>query len=64
VDDSPKLLPIPAAARRLGIGTTKLREIINAGHIVTVKIGDRRLLPVESVDAYADGLERQTPAHS
>jgi hypothetical protein len=66
----PKLLSLDGAARRLGIGTTKLREIIDAGEIPTVSIGikryadgtvtaARRLVPVEAVDAYADRLVRE-----
>jgi excisionase family DNA binding protein len=56
-----KLLPFDEAAHRLGIGITKLRELIDAGQIDTVRIGTkRRLIPVESVDAYADNLPRET----
>jgi excisionase family DNA binding protein len=66
-----KLLPIPEAAHRLGIGRTKLYELIAAGVIPTVRIGTmsygegppraaRRLVPVEAIDAYADSLARET----
>jgi excisionase family DNA binding protein len=55
-----KLLPFEEAAHRLGIGTTKLRELIAAGMVDTVRIGNkRRLVPIESVDAYADNLPRE-----
>jgi excisionase family DNA binding protein len=55
-----KLLPIPVAARRLGIGRTLMYELLGAGVIPTVRIGSkRRLVPVEALDAYADNLERE-----
>jgi excisionase family DNA binding protein len=61
-----KLLPIPDAAHRLGIGRTLMYELIAAGVIPTVRIGNkRRLVPVEALDAYADNLEREnTTSHS
>jgi excisionase family DNA binding protein len=55
-----KLLSIPDGAARLGIGTTKTKELIREGLIPTVKIGDRRLIPVEAIDAYADSLPRES----
>ena len=60
-----KLLPIPDAARRLGIGRTKLYELLAAGVIPSVRIGTkRRLVPVEALDAYADSLTRETSLES
>lgn len=55
-----KFLSIKDGADRLGIGTTKLKQLIREGRIPTVRIGDRRLLPIESVDAYADSLPRES----
>jgi excisionase family DNA binding protein len=54
-----KLLAIPLAARRLGVGRTKLYELMAAGVIPTVRVGRRRLVPVEALDAYADSLQRE-----
>jgi excisionase family DNA binding protein len=55
-----KLLPIPVAAARLGIGRTKFYELIKSGAIPTVRIGPgRRLVPIEAVDEYADSLTRE-----
>ncbi len=68
--EAQKLLSIPDAARRLGIGRTRMYELIRTGEIPTVTIGSRerqdgsaiagrRLVPVEALDAYADALERK-----
>lgn len=64
-DEPRKFLSIPEAARRLGIGTTLLYQLIAAGEIATVRVGtvpdsrrQRRLVPVEAVEAYADSRER------
>jgi excisionase family DNA binding protein len=54
-----KFLSITDGAARLGIGVTKFKELVRAGLIPTVKIGDRRLVPIETVDAYADSLTRE-----
>lgn len=37
--------PIVDAARMLGIGRTKLYELICAGEIKTIRLGSRRLVP-------------------
>ena len=37
--------PIVDAARMLGIGRTKLYELICAGEIKTIRLGARRLVP-------------------
>jgi excisionase family DNA binding protein len=69
VPEDRKLLPVTVAAHRLGIGRTKLYELIRSGQIPTVAIGTRerqdgtiagrRLIPVEACDAYADALQRE-----
>lgn len=45
-DLHPLLLPDAAAARFIGLGKTKLRELTAAGEIPSVTIGRRRLWPV------------------
>ena len=47
---------IPEAARRLGIGTTKLKELIAAREIQSVKVGERRLVPVSALEAFSAGV--------
>ncbi|MBE0532634.1 MAG: DNA-binding protein [Rhodospirillales bacterium] len=50
------LAPIPTAARALGIGRTRMYQIIDAGNVESVKLGKRHLVVVESLHAYADRL--------
>lgn len=58
------LLSIPELADRLGIGTSMAKKLIREGDILSVKIGDRRLIP-ESVlteyiaDLVKTGVERR-----
>ncbi|MFI9746418.1 helix-turn-helix domain-containing protein [Streptomyces sp. NPDC052494] len=49
-------LTVEEAARRLGIGRTKLYEYVSAGEIASVKIGSLRRIPAEAVN---DFLTRQ-----
>jgi excisionase family DNA binding protein len=52
----PLLHDSKAAAARLGIGTTKLRELIAAGEVRTVRIGTRLLIPDSECVAFVDRL--------
>jgi excisionase family DNA binding protein len=47
------LVSVPDAAGRLGLGTTKLKELMKAGDIASVKVGERRLIPVSALDAFS-----------
>lgn len=49
------LLSIQEAAHALRIGRSKTYDLINAGTLVTVSIGRRRLVRVDSVEALARG---------
>lgn len=42
-------------ARSLGLGRTKIYELINAGKLKTIKIGRRTLVKADSIRALADG---------
>lgn len=45
------------AARRLGLGKTKVRELMGAGELATVRVGRRRLVVVASLERFvADRL--------
>ncbi len=44
------------AARQLGIGLTKLRELVIAGSLKRVKIGDRSLIPDAEIRRYVADL--------
>lgn len=54
--DTAHLLAITEAARRLGIGKTKLYELLADGQLETVHVGKRRLVVAESVAAYVERL--------
>jgi len=52
------LLTVPEAATRLGIGRTKLYELIAGGKLRTVRIGRAVRIPASSVIAYVENLQR------
>ncbi|GLV89788.1 hypothetical protein Slala04_12420 [Streptomyces lavendulae subsp. lavendulae] len=52
-------LTVAEAARRLGIGRTKLYEYVSSGAIHSVKIGSLRRIPAEAV---SDFLARRLSA--
>ncbi len=52
-------LSIIDAARALGVGRSKLYELINAGQLETVKLGTRTLVRVASVRAFSDSLAKR-----
>lgn len=45
------------AARDIGIGRTKLYELINRGVLKTVKIGRRRLVTTASIEDFFNSYE-------
>lgn len=53
------MLSLPEAAQRLGIGTTKAKQLIASGRLASVTIGRRRLIPISGLQAFAglDGAE-------
>ena len=53
----PLLIPVwPDAARQLGIGRTRMFQLIGDGELDTVTIGRRRLVPLTSLRSYVDRL--------
>lgn len=52
----PLFLPIPDACRVLGIGRSKIYELIGNGRITVRKIGRKTLIPREELVAFAAGL--------
>lgn len=44
------------AAKRLGIGRTRMFALIKAGEVCSVKIGGSRRVTAESLDAYVKRL--------
>ncbi len=55
----PKLLRIPDAAAVLGIGRSKLYELLADGTLPMVKIGRRALVPTHAVEEFAARLEAE-----
>ncbi|EDY42949.1 helix-turn-helix domain-containing protein [Streptomyces sp. SPB074] len=45
-------LTVTEAARRIGIGRTKLYEYVTSGEITSVKIGSLRRIPAEAVNEF------------
>jgi hypothetical protein len=68
-DNSPKgniepvALPVLATARALGIGTTKLRQLIRAGELRSIRIDRRVLVPRAGARAVSDS-SLQSPSPS
>jgi excisionase family DNA binding protein len=52
---APYLISIEKAAESLSIGRSKTYDLINEGKLITVTIGRRRLVRIESVEAIARG---------
>ncbi len=52
----PIFTSVPEAGRSLGIGMTKTHELIDSGVLRSAKIGARRLIFIESVEALAAKL--------
>ncbi len=47
---------IPEACRMIGIGRSKLYELIDAGDVETIKVGVSRLVLVSSLRAFVEAL--------
>ncbi|MCD9879168.1 helix-turn-helix domain-containing protein [Streptomyces guryensis] len=45
-------LTVAEAARRIGIGRTKLYEYVTSGEIRSVKIGSLRRIPAEAIEEF------------
>jgi excisionase family DNA binding protein len=52
----PRLLAIKQAMYEIGISRTAIYELIKDGKLKTVKIGRRRLVPSEAIEAFISGL--------
>lgn len=47
---------VPEAAEALGIGRTRLYELMASGALESVHDGRRRLIPTEALESYAQSL--------
>lgn len=54
----PRLLRRGAAARALGVSERTVDTLIRSGELPSVKIGKRRLIPVQALDEYVADLEQ------
>ena len=54
------LFTVEEAARALGIGRTRMFELIQDGHVETVLIGRLRRIPVDALDVFVNRL-RESP---
>jgi excisionase family DNA binding protein len=52
----PRLLAIKQAIYELGISRTAIYELIEDGKLKTVKIGRRRLVPLEAIEEFIAGV--------
>lgn len=50
----PYLCSISDAATALGIGRTKTYEMLNSGELESIQIGTRRLVKMESIQAFIE----------
>jgi excisionase family DNA binding protein len=57
---SPLCVRVDQAVRLLGIGKTKLYELIGAGELETIRIGRRTLIVQASIDSLVERLRAGT----
>jgi len=57
IDLSPLAVSPDTAASLIGIGRTKLYELLDAGRIPSQKCGRRRLITVKALEAFLDSGE-------
>ncbi len=50
------LLSLPEFCEAVGVGPTLGKELVRTGAVVSVKIGDRRLIPAEAARDYVQRL--------
>ena len=55
-NDQTLLLTIPEAAKRLGIGRSKIYDLLATGNLEQVKIGRCARIPVAAVEEYVNRL--------
>lgn len=54
-----RLHQIPSAQDRLGLGRSKLYELLESGALRSVKVGKRRLIPESAIVEYIERLEAE-----
>ena len=56
------LLSVDEFANKVGLGRSKVYELISSKEIETLKIGKRRLIPVQAMDEWIAGLRERAAA--
>jgi excisionase family DNA binding protein len=57
IDNSARLLlTVDEVAERLGLGRTKVYELLGRGEIASVRIGTARRVPASALEAYVERL--------
>ena len=54
---APKLVGISEAARIIGIGRTRLYQLIDKGDLESVHLGQRHLVKYDSIERFVDSLD-------
>lgn len=57
-----QLLSIPEFCEVTGLGETLAKKLIREQRILSVKVGDRRLIPAQAVRDYVQGLIAEASA--
>ena len=55
-DQTRLLLTVDEAAERLGLGRTKVYELLNRGELASVRIGTARRVPASALETYIERL--------
>ena len=58
------LLSITESARRLGIGKTRVFELLKAEELHAVRLGGRTLIPIAELERFVAQLPPRTRGHS
>jgi excisionase family DNA binding protein len=58
--DNKLLLTIPEAAQRIGLGRSKLYELIQSGEVPVVRIGRAVRISTERLREWAERLDQQS----
>jgi excisionase family DNA binding protein len=54
--EGPILLTVDEAAARLGLGKTKVYELLTRGELASVRIGVARRIPTRALEEYVERL--------
>lgn len=57
--DQRRLLSVEEAAARAGIARSRLYLLMREGEVDSIRLGRRRLIPLEAIDGFVDRLPRQ-----